>query len=65
MVSFSHWDADCESLFVESVFAEIADSGYDVAILDAVMYSCIYTIPYKLNIPYISLSVPYGMWGYR
>ena len=60
-----HWNSDCDSLFEPEMYNSIVKENYDLAMIDPVVYVCLYALPYKLGIPYISLSVPFGLWTYR
>ena len=60
---FESVNAECDSLLED--YSNIKSEGYDLAIMDGVTYSCYYTLPYKLGIPWITFTVPFVMWLYR
>lgn len=57
------WNEECGNL--HEMYDQIKSEGFDLAIMDMALFSCQYTVPYKLGIPHITLSVPSAPWIYR
>ena len=60
---FAEWENDCIHLLEnKEVMNKIYSKGFDFAIMDPLAINCYYIVPYLLDIPYASLSIPFGAW---
>ena len=55
----------CEALFADDAMMSIMQSNnYDLVIVDGIDYSrCLYALPYRLGVKYITLSVKHDPWN--
>ena len=53
------FEMECEDMFADEVFMKkVRSAKFDLALVDAACISCYYMLPYSMDLPYISLSIP-------